>query len=49
MAVDDFNDAQPLRIVGGRPSVHGENPHIVMLSYKVGCHSYALTCPTVIL
>lgn len=22
------------RIVGGRPSTHGENPHIVMLSYK---------------
>lgn len=32
-----------LRIVGGRPSVHGENPHIVMLSYK-GFGGYGQFC-----
>lgn len=31
------------RIVGGRPSVHGENPHIVMLSYK-GFGGYGQFC-----
>lgn len=43
--VDDnhFDDSQPLRIVGGRPSVHGENPHIVMLSYK-GFGGYGQFC-----
>jgi hypothetical protein len=43
--VDDenFDNSQPLRIVGGRPSVHGENPHIVMLSYK-GFGGYGQFC-----
>jgi len=43
MQDDVFDDSQPLRIVGGRPSVHGENPHIVMLSYK-GFGGYGQFC-----
>lgn len=43
MVDDVFDDSQPLRIVGGRPSTHGENPHIVMLSYK-GFGGYGQFC-----